>query len=177
VNGRVPEAPEFEQALLLPHNKGAPRRVLRIRGSRQIESSGLFEVRLAVLAIAHAGALPAIAKNPVDLIALDDFTRHRRHEFKIVGAQGASDPKLRRSPMAALVSRRIDGDPIGMRIIEVLVGSVWIRACNDVHAQLAAARDEITEGIGIGHPTAAMMERNFRRVISDAASRTKTGGI
>ena len=42
---RVPQAPEFEEALLLPFDIGAARRILRIGGARQVQAGGVAEIR------------------------------------------------------------------------------------------------------------------------------------
>src|SRR5262249_2029566 len=65
----VPQLPEVEKTLLPPKDVSAPGRVLRIGCTRQVETSGCFEVFLAMFAIAHAGAVPAVDENAVHAVA------------------------------------------------------------------------------------------------------------
>ena len=101
----VPQLPEIKQPLLAPENVGAPRRVLRIVRAWQIEAARVFEILPAVLAVAHARAVPAIDEDAIDPVARHDLVLHFGHELEVVRAKPAGDPHLRRSPVAALGCR------------------------------------------------------------------------
>jgi hypothetical protein len=89
---RVPEAPQLEEPVLLPPRMRPSRRVLRIRAAREVEAGGRAEGRLAVRAVAHAGAGPAIAEDRVHLVPRDDLARDLSHEVEIIRAERAGDP-------------------------------------------------------------------------------------
>src|SRR5207248_1304707 len=96
---------------------------------------------------------------------------------EIVRAEAAGDPHFRRGPVAAWLAVGFDRDPIRMRGLHVVVGGVWISAGNHDHAKFAAAGDEFTEWVAIAEPLAAMVKRNFGRVISDAAAGAQANGV
>ena len=79
--------------------------------------------------------------------------------------------------MAPLVALGIDGDPIGVRVIDVLAGSMRIGAGHDVHALLAASLHDVSEGIRVAQPLAAVVQRNLRGVEGHAASGAEAGRI
>jgi hypothetical protein len=79
--------------------------------------------------------------------------------------------------MPAFGARGIDGDPIRMRIVHVLMRRVRIGARNHDHVQLPAAEHQFAERVTLAEPLAAIMQRNFRRVIGDASTRAEAGGI
>ena len=79
--------------------------------------------------------------------------------------------------MRPLLSIGIDGDPIGVGIVNVLVRRVGIGARQHHHIQFAAAGHQIAEGIGVLHPLAAIVQRNFGGVIGHATAGAETGGV
>src|ERR1035441_10042865 len=52
----IPQTPKSEEALLPPGNILLARRVLRVKGARQVKSRRVTEVLPAVFAVAHAAA-------------------------------------------------------------------------------------------------------------------------
>ena len=173
----IPAPPQVEQALLAPEDMVPPRRVLRVRGARQVHRVGGAEVGLAVLAVAHARSRPAVGENAVDLVARHDLARHLGHELEGVGTEAAGDPHLRAGPVTAFAALRVHGDPVGVRFVDVLVRGVRIGACHHYHAQLAAAPVQLAERVAIAHPGAAMVKRNRGGVVGDAAARAQARGV
>ena len=159
-------------------NAVLPRRgILRIGGARQGEAGEITEVLLAVLAITHAGAVPAIAEHSVHLVHGYDFARHPGHKVEVVGAQGAGDPEFRHGPVTPLLALRIHRDPIGVRVVDVLVSGVGVGAGDDVHAELAAAGRHLAEGIGVAEELAAVVERDLGGVEGYAAAGAEAGRV
>ena len=122
-----------------------PRRVLRVVGPRQVVPGRGPEVRPAMLAIAHAGAGPAVDEDPVDAVPRHDLPVHRGHELEVVRPQGAGHPHLRRGPVPARLALGVHGDPVGMRVADVVVGRVRVGPRQHDHAELPAARDQLAE--------------------------------
>ena len=79
--------------------------------------------------------------------------------------------------MALLVALFVDGDPIGVGVVDVLAGGVRIGASHHVHAQLAAAAHDVAKGVHVAQPLAAVLQRNFSGIERDAASGAQAGGI
>ena len=55
----------------------------------------------------------------------------------------------------------VDGDPVGVRLVDVVVGRVRVGAREDDHAELAAAGDQLAERVAVAQPAAAVVERNL----------------
>ena len=55
----------------------------------------------------------------------------------------------------------IDGDPVGVGLFDVVVGRVRVGPRDHDHAQLAAAGDQVAEGVAIAEPGAAVVERDL----------------
>ena len=64
-----------------------------------------------------------------------------------------------------------------MRILDIVVSRMRVRARDHDHAELAAARDEFAERIAIAEPRAAMMKRNLGRIIGDATAGAQADGV
>ncbi len=173
----IPQAPEFEQALLPPPVVGAPRGVLRVVAARQIETRGGPEVPLAVLAVTHAGAGPSVAEDPVHLVQGNDLLGDLGHELEIVWTEGASHPEVRVGPVPSFLAIRLHRDPVGMRIVDVLMDRVRVGARDDHHVQLAAPGHQIAECISAAEPLTAVVQRDLRRIIRHASARAEAGGI
>ena len=75
--------------------------------------------------------------------------------------------------MPALLALRIDGNPVRMRIVDVLMNGVRIGARDDVHTEFAAALDQITERVPVAQPLTSVVKRDFCRIESDASSGTQ----
>src|SRR5262249_11831997 len=135
------------------------------------------EVPAAMLAITHARAIPAIDKNPVDVIARHDLALDLGHEVEVVGTQAARDPHLRRGPMPSWRPVRGDGDPIRMRGARVLIRRMRVGAGDHDETELATAGDQFAEHIPLPQPLAAMMERNRCWIIGDAAAGTQADSV
>jgi len=101
-----------------------------------------MEILPAVLAIAHARALPAIAENAADWKQRHDLARDLGHELKIVGTQRTGDHMSGISSDAASFLG-IHGDPVRMRIVDILVGGMRIGAREHHHVQLAATGQQL----------------------------------
>src|SRR5436853_3584199 len=102
-----------------------------------------------MFAKAWPAARPAITKYSIDSVGSDDLVIHLRHEFEVHGAESAGDPQLRVGPVKPLITLRIDGDPIGVSLIQRWMSGVWISASHDIHAEFAAALHEIAKRIAI----------------------------
>src|SRR5262249_31747801 len=118
---RIPESPKFEQPLLPPHDMAPPRLVLRVRRARQLQARKLLEILLAMLAVAHAGTGPAVAENAVHVVHAYDLARHLGHKLEVVRPEAARHPHFWIGPVFALLALRVDGDPVRMRVINVLM--------------------------------------------------------
>jgi len=79
--------------------------------------------------------------------------------------------------MLAGFAIRGDRDPIGMRVVDVLVDGVRIGPRNHVHAQFAAARYQFTEAVAIAQETAAVVQRNLGGIIGHAAAGAQADGV
>jgi hypothetical protein len=106
-----------------------------------------------------------------------DLARDCGHELEVVRPQRAGDPPSRHGPMRPLLAGGLDGDPVGVRIVDVLVARVRVGARQHHHVQFAAARHQVAEGIGVLHPLAAIVQRDFGGVIGHAAAGAQTGGV
>ncbi len=116
-------------------------------------------------------------KIPSTRYATHDLLVHLGHELEVVRAQRAGDPHLRRGPVPALAAVGVDGDPVGMRVVDILVGRVRIGARHHDHAQLAAARHQLAEGVAVAQPRAAVMQRDLGGIVGHAAAGAQAGGI
>ena len=173
----VPKPPEIEEPLLAPEEVGATGRVLRVVRERQLETARLFEMLAAMLAITHAGTVPTIDENGVHLVARHDFALHLGHKLEVVRAEAARDPQLRRRPVPARLAARVHRDPSRMRVMDVVVSRMRVRAGEDDHAELATTGDQIAERILVAEPLTAMVERHLGRVIRDAAAGAQTNRV
>src|SRR5689334_22437238 len=99
------------------------------------------------------------------------------HEIEVVGTKRASDPVILVGPMAAFVAVFVDGDPVGMCIVNVLMTRVRVSTRDDIHAELAACGDDVAERVTIAEPLAAVMQRNFSGIERNAAARVNEGGV
>src|SRR5216117_196621 len=79
--------------------------------------------------------------------------------------------------MPSLLSVGFDRDPVGMRVVDILVHRMRIGPRDDDHAELSTAGHEIAERIALPYPDAAVMERNLRRVVRDDAAGAEAGGV
>src|ERR1035438_7011546 len=102
---------------------------------------------------------------------------HRGHEVEVVRPQGAGKPIFGIGRVPALVAMFIDRDPIGMRIVDVLVTSMRIGSRNHIHAKLPASRNDVAESVHGPEPSASIVERDFSWIESDNAPRTQAGRI
>jgi len=57
----------------------------------------------------------------------------------------------------ALLAVRGDGDPVRVRIVDVLVGRMRVGSRDNVHAELAAARYQFAEAITVAEEFTAVM--------------------
>ena len=137
-----------------------------VRGNSR---SGRGREQLAAMsAETLAMSRPAVDEDAVDMVAGHDLAMHAGHEVEVVWTQGAGDPQLRRGPVAARTARGIDGDPVGMRLLNVVVGGVRIGARHHHHPQIAASLDQVTEdvarrpAIGCGGATGPLSDSRRR---------------
>ena len=63
--------------------------------------------------------------------------------------------------MPALLAAGIDGDPVGVCLLDVVIGRVRVGPRDDGHAQLAAAGDQVAERVAVAQPGAAVVEPDF----------------
>ncbi len=174
---RVPEAPQVEESLLPPLPVLTQRELLRVLGPREFVTGGGAEAVPAVLAVAHAGPVPAVDEDAVHPVAGHDLPLHLGHELEVVGAQAAGDPHLRRGPVAAGPPVFVHRDPVRVRRLHVVVGGVRIGAGDDHHPELATPGDELAEHVAAAQPRAAVVEGDLGRVVGDAAAGAQAGGV
>src|SRR5262245_45191278 len=174
---RVPESPKFEQPILPPHDILPPRFVLLVCRARQLHARKLLEILLAMLAVAYAGTGPAIAEYAVNVIHAHDLARHLSHELEVVRPEAARHPQCRIGPMFALPALRVDGDPVRMRVIDVLMSRMRIGPGDDIHAELATPRHQFAEAIAVAQILAAVVERNLGRIVGHATAGGKAGRV
>ena len=136
-----------------------------------------MEITLAVLAVAHARSRPPVAEDAVDAVARRDLFVNRGHELEVVRTERARHPQLRGRPVAAFLSARVDGDPIRMRVVHVLMRGVRVGARDDDHVPAAASFEELTERIRIAHPGASVMQRDRSGIVRDDAAGAQAGGV
>ena len=137
-----------------------------------------MEVGAAVLAVAHAGAGPAIAEDAIHLVEADDLLGDLGHELEVVGAERAGDPQLGHGTgWRRLLPSASTAIQSGWASIDILVGGVRIGAGDHDHVELAAAGDQLAEGVAIAEPLAAVVERDFGGVVGDAAAGAEAGGV
>ncbi len=79
--------------------------------------------------------------------------------------------------MATQLAAAVDRDPIRVRLPDVLISGVRIGPGDDVHAELAAAGDQISEWVGVAEPAAAVMKGDPRGIKSHASTGAETSGI
>ena len=173
----VPQPPQLEEPLLAPDDVGATRRIARVRRARQLHPGSRLEVAPAVLAVAHPRAAPAVAEDAVHAVETDDLSGHLGHVLEVVGTERARHPQLRRGPVPALASLGVDGDPVRVRFVDVLVRGVRVGARDHDHPELAAPGDQVAERVAVLHPRRTMVQRNLRRVVRDAAPGRKARGV
>src|SRR4051812_14324231 len=77
---------------------------------------------------------------------------------------------------ARLAVRRLS-DPIRVRLLDVIIGGVRIRARDYDHAELPAAGDEFTEWIAVAEPGAPVVKSDIRGVIRNAAAGAQADGV
>lgn len=87
------DTPEFNEAMLAPHGVLAAGFVERVLGTGEIEAGEFPEVGLAMDAVAHAGAVPAIAEDAIELVEGHDLAYDGGHELEVVGAEGAGNQR------------------------------------------------------------------------------------
>ena len=74
-------------------------------------------------------------------------------------------------------ARGVDGDPIGVGFVDVVVGRMRVGPREDDHSELAAARDQLAERVAVAQLLTAMMERNFGRVVRHAPAGAQTDAV
>src|SRR5262249_27323652 len=130
-----------------------------------------------MLAIAHARTAPPIDKEAVDLVQGDDLFLDLGHELKVVGPQPACYPHLRRGPVASPVSGGVDGDPIGVRVVNVVVSSMRISSCDHDHSKLSAAGYQLAKRVCVAKPAAAMVQWNPSGIVRDTSAGAQANSI
>jgi hypothetical protein len=77
----------------------------------------------------------------------------------------------------AFLAFRIDRDPFGMSVVNVLMSGVWVGASDDVHAELAAALYHFTEAVAVAEKLTAVMEGDFSWIERHAAAGGQAGCV
>ena len=177
-DARVPVLPELGQTRSPPFEKEAVRRVAAVGRSRQRAPGGGLEVPLAVDAVTVAALRrPPVPEDPVDSVLGDDLPVHLVHELEVVGTERAGDPQIGIGPVAPGFARGGGGNPVGMRLPDVLARRMRVGSRDHVHAERAAAGDQRAERILVAKRVAAMVQRNLCRVVGDDPAGTERGGI
>src|SRR5262245_26681229 len=130
-----------------------------------------------MLAVAHSGAGPAVAENSVNVVHPHDLARHLSHELEVVRSETTCHPKLRIGPVPALPALGVDGDPVRMRVIDILMSRMRIGPGDDIHAELATPRHQFAEAIAVAQILAAVVERNLGRIVGHATAGGKAGRV
>ena len=79
--------------------------------------------------------------------------------------------------MAARLAVGFHGDPIRMSVVHVLMRGVGIDARGHHHAEFAAAREHLAEGVAIAEKLAAVMQRHFGGIKGHASAGAQAHGI
>ena len=148
---------------------------LLVRG--RSKPRGSAEILPAVFAVAHAAARPAVGKDAVGLVHAHDLFMHGGHEFEVVGAESAGFPIARIGGVAHRLAVCIHPDPVWMRVIDLLPAGVRVGSRHDVHAHRAAAGQQVTEGIAIAEPRAALLQRNLGGIERHHAACAQAGCV
>src|SRR6185312_868514 len=130
-----------------------------------------------MLAVAVAGALPAVHEDAIDAIARHDLFVHRCHEVEVVWPKRTGHPHLRRRPVATRFALRVDGDPVWMRKFRIVIGRVWIGTREDRHPELAAAGNEFAKYIAAGERCAAVVKGHLGGIEGQTASGTEADTV
>src|SRR5260370_20258809 len=130
-----------------------------------------------MLAVTHANTCPTIAEDSVHFVIGCNFAGDVGHELEVVRAEGTRDPELGLGPVAPLAALGIYGDPIGMGIVDVLMGGMRIGSGDDVHPEFPAAIHHFAEAITIAEELAPIVERDLGGIEGDASATGEAGGI
>src|SRR6185312_6855599 len=99
------------------------------------------------------------------------------HVVEIVWSQRAGNPKVAVGPVADLLAAGVNHNPIGMRVMDILVDAVRIGAADNIHAEVAAALYHVAERIAIAEPFASVVHWNFGGIERDAASSAQASAV
>ena len=108
---------------------------------------------------------------PSHVVHGDDFFGDLRHVLKVIGPEGAGEPEFLVGGVAGFLAIGVHHDPIGVGVVDILMDGVRIGTGHDVHAEFAAAFDEIAEGILIAQPLTAIVHGDLGGIEGDATAR------
>jgi hypothetical protein len=80
-----------------------------------------------------------------------------------------ANPHLRRRPVTPGLAVRIDGNPVRVGRLQVVVSGVRVCPHQDGHAELPAAGDKFPKNIAAAEPRATVVKRNLGGIICNAA--------
>ena len=75
--------------------------------------------------------------------------------------------------MTARLASGVDGDPIRMRCLQVVISGVRVCAYQHRHTLLARSGDEFAKKIAVTEPCATVVEGNLSGIVGDATSAAK----
>ena len=175
---RVPQPPEFEQPLLPPVDVGAPRGILRIVGARQIQAGGGLE---SSRGSARSSTCPSptqrLLKMPSTLYSETISCVTSVMNSKLYGPSAQVTHSSGIAQCRRFLPVGVHRDPVRVRVVHVLVDRVRIGARDDDHVQLAAAGHQVAERVAVAQPLAAVVQRDLRRIVGDAAAGAQAGRV
>ena len=102
----------------------------------------------------------------------------RGHEvIKVIRAHVRRTTSPVRPSAGRAASKGVDGDPVGMRVADIVVGRVRIGPRDNHHTLLTTARYQITERVAVGQPLTAVVEGDLGGIVGDAAAGAQAGRI
>ena len=166
----IVQVPELRAPVVVPQDPLPVGRIIPI-GAARYRLPGLRpELALAVLAIADATpahSRPTVIGDPLRVRPLDDFTQHVRQVLVVVGAVDARDVLV---VCAIRLSFDGTGEPVGMRLEEILRDAVGVHARHHDKSVLVSCLREIAVQVPPIQELRAMMQREFAGIVSyDAA--------
>jgi hypothetical protein len=79
--------------------------------------------------------------------------------------------------VASLISGGIDRDPVGVRVMNIVVSSVRVSSRDYDHSQLSTTRYQLAKRVCVAKPAAAMVQWYPGGIIRDTSAGAQANGI